>query len=149
MKIADALTGVGRLAVETAPFIYYVERHATYVDKMRAIFVHVNQGRIEVITSTVTLTEVLTKPLKAKDHILIKNYREMLQTTGNILLVPINAPIAESAADFRARYNLKTPDALQVATAIYMHCDAFLTNDLGLKRVNEISVLILDELTES
>jgi predicted nucleic acid-binding protein len=46
----------------------------------------------------------------------------------------------------RARYNLRTPDALHVATRIDATCDAFLTNDAGIKRVIEIAVLVLDEL---
>jgi hypothetical protein len=33
VKIADALKGVQRLGVDTAPYIYYVENHATYADK--------------------------------------------------------------------------------------------------------------------
>jgi predicted nucleic acid-binding protein len=45
----------------------------------------------------------------------------------------------------RARYNLRTPDALQVATALVRRCEAFLTNDARLKRVTEIRVLTLDD----
>jgi predicted nucleic acid-binding protein len=46
----------------------------------------------------------------------------------------------------RATYNLKTPDALQVAAALHAGCDIFLTNDFGIKRVKEIHVLVLDDL---
>lgn len=56
-------------------------------------------------------------------------------------------PLAEQAADLRARYNLRTPDAVQIATAIDTGCDAFLTNDIALKRVTEICVIVLSELT--
>jgi predicted nucleic acid-binding protein len=146
MKISAALSGVHKLCIETSPFIYYTERYPVYVDKMRAIFVPIQQGQIEVFTSTVTLTEVLTKPLKAGDSRLIKAYREMLRNTQNITLVPVDDAVAERAAELRARYNLKTPDALQVAVAIESGCDAFLTNDLGLKRVTELQILVLDEL---
>jgi predicted nucleic acid-binding protein len=41
---------------------------------------------------------------------------------------------------------MRTPDALHVATAIDAGCDAFLTNDTGIKRVHEIAVLVLDDL---
>jgi predicted nucleic acid-binding protein len=50
------------------------------------------------------------------------------------------------AAELRARYNLRTPDALHIACAIDTGCDAFLTNDTGIKRVNEIRILVLDDL---
>lgn len=146
MKISDALSKVKVLCVETAPFIYYTERHPAYVTKMHDIFLRIHQGKIEVFTSTITLTEVLTKPLKANDVQLVKTYHEMLENTQNIVLVPVDNAIANRAAELRAQYNLKTPDALQIAVAIESHCDAFLTNDLGLKRVTEIKVLVLDEL---
>jgi len=61
-------------------------------------------------------------------------------------VLPITVEIAELAADLRARYNLRTPDALQVATALAHRCEAFLTNDARLKRVAEIRVLTLEEL---
>jgi predicted nucleic acid-binding protein len=54
--------------------------------------------------------------------------------------------MAESAADLWARYNLRTPDALHVATAIDARCDVLLTNDAEIKRIREIVVLVLDEL---
>lgn len=50
------------------------------------------------------------------------------------------------AADFRARYNLSLPDALQAAVALVAGCDAFLTNDAALKRVTELRVITLDEV---
>lgn len=44
MKLRDALGDVGTLGIETAPFIYFVEKHPTYVDRMRAIFQRVDSG---------------------------------------------------------------------------------------------------------
>jgi predicted nucleic acid-binding protein len=54
--------------------------------------------------------------------------------------------VAERAADLRARYNVRTPDAIQLATALEAGCDAFLTNDLALRRVAELRVLVLGTL---
>jgi len=69
-----------------------------------------------------------------------------LLNSGRFRLLQVTSRIAESAADLRARYNLRTPDALHVAAGIDARCDAFLTNDTGIKRVTEIAVLVLDEL---
>lgn len=146
MKISDALKNVHRLCIETAPFIYFVESHSNYVDKMRAIFQEIRANQIVVVSSTVTLTEVLTKPLQAADTTLITFYRQMLLNTQGITLLPIDTAIAEQSALLRANYQLKTPDAFQVATAIHSNYDAFLTNDKGIKRVQEIDVLVLDDL---
>lgn len=146
MKINDALARVGLLYIETAPFIYYTESRAGYVDKMRAIFQRTLDEQITIVTSTVTLTECLTKPLRDSDTNLVAAYNAMLRSTRRIRLAPVDAIVAGRAADLRARYNLRTPDALHLATALAAGCDAFLTNDLALKRVTEVRVLALDEL---
>lgn len=146
MKISDALKGIQRLGVDTAPYIYYVENHPTYANKVDAIFQVVEAQSIEIKTSAITLTETLMKPIQASDQPLIDTYHELLTETDYVELVSITPELAEKAAHLRARYNLRTPDALHLVTAIESGCDAFLTNDLGLKRVTELRVLLLDEL---
>jgi predicted nucleic acid-binding protein len=59
---------------------------------------------------------------------------------------PIDATVGRAAAEMRVKYNLKLPDALQIATAIVAGCDVFLTNDSALKRVQELSVVIIGEV---
>jgi len=63
MKLRDALGSVRTLGIETVPFIYFVEKHPAYVDRMRAIFQMVDRGTPRVITSVITLTEVLVMPI--------------------------------------------------------------------------------------
>jgi predicted nucleic acid-binding protein len=146
VKISDALEGVQRLYTETAPLIYYVEENPSYVAKMDAIIEAIEDRPIEAVSSVITLTEVLTRPAKLGNTRLEREYRDILLHSGGFRLLTITARIAESAAALRARYNLRTPDALHVAAAIDVRCDAFLTNDTGIKRVTEIAVLVLDEL---
>ena len=146
MKIEDALQNVTNLYVETAPFIYFTEARAVYADKMRAIFAEVSDGRLEVLTSAVTIPETLMKPLQANDTSLVSRYRTMFYRTKGIRVISVSPSAGDLAADLRARHNLRTPDALHVACAIDTGCDAFLTNDTGIRRVSEIRILILDEL---
>lgn len=146
MKVADSLKGVQRLYIETAPLIYYVEEHPTYIAKMDVVVTTVENTSIEAVSSVITLTEVLNQPIKVGNTKLEQDYRNILVNSGSYRLVPVNVQIAEMAADLRARYGLRTPDALHVASAIVSGCDSFLTNDLGIKRVTELRVLVLDEL---
>ena len=146
MKISDALEGIQRLYTETAPLIYYVEENPSYVAKMDAIIEAIEDRPIEAVSSVITLTEVWTRPVKLGNARLEREYRDILLHSGGFRLLTITARIAESAAALRARYNLRTPDALHVAASIDARCDAFLTNDTGIKRVTEITVLVLDEL---
>jgi len=146
LKISDALKGIRRICFDTAPFIYFVERHATYLDLVRPIFQMIDKGQLLSFSSSITLTEVLTQPIKVGNAALTTAYRDILIKGHNFTLVPVDTDVAERAAELRARYQLKTPDALQVAVALHAGCDGFLTNDLGLKRVTEVRVLVLDEL---
>jgi predicted nucleic acid-binding protein len=114
VKISDALGGIQRLYTETAPLIYYVEEIPTHVAKMDAIIGAIEDSPIEAVSSVITLTEVLTHPLKLGNARLVQAYRDILLNSRRFRLLPITSRIAESAADLRARYNLRTPDALHV-----------------------------------
>lgn len=138
MKLADALAGVTVLGFDTAPFIYLIERHPTYLNLMRETVRRVDAGTIGGCSSVVTLTEVLAKPKQA--------YRRRLLGSRNFMLVPIDAATADDAAGLRARYRLRPPDALQIAAALRAGSAAFLTNAAALRHVSELRVLMLDDL---
>ncbi len=146
MKLPDALRGIRQLAFDSAPLIYFVERHPVFFDRVLFIMRYIDSGPIDGIASTISLTEVLVHPLRVGNIVLAQQYEAVLSKSRSFRLEPTTSVIARRAADLRARYNLRTPDALHVATAIEAGCQAFLTNDAGIKRVNEIRVLVLDEL---
>jgi len=145
-KLDDALAGVTRLGFDTAPVIYFVEAHPQYDALMTEVFQRVADGALTGCTSVVTLTEVFVHPLRHGDTHLQRQYRDLLLNSDNFETRSVDPHIAERAADLRARYNLRTPDALQIAAALAAGCDAFLTNDAALKRVSELRVLVLEEL---
>lgn len=147
MKLDDALKGISKLAFDTAPIIYFVEANPDYDSLVTAIFERVEKNEFVGITSVISLCEVLVHPIRNKDEVLKDQYIEILQSSSDFQTKPINSKIAETAAELRANHNLRTPDALQIATALENGCDAFLCNDKGLKRVTELKVLILDEIS--
>lgn len=146
VNISQALANVQLLGIETAPLIYFIEKHPTYVARMRDVFGYISAGRVEGVTSMVTAPEVLMKPMQTGNVGVQMRYYNLLFRTRYFVTLPIDQPIGLQAADLRARYGLKTPDAIQVATALHAGADALLTNDTGLKRVAEITILILDDL---
>lgn len=146
MKLDDALLGVVRLGFDTAPIIYFIEAHPRYEALVSRIFGLVEGGSLSGVTSTITLTEVLVQPFLLKDSKLQQEYRDLLLQSDHFEVAPIDAVMAELAADLRARYGLRTPDALQIAAALSSGCEAFLTNDAKLQRVVEIRILTLDNL---
>lgn len=147
MKFSAALRAVSRLYIDAAPLIYYVEENLGYIARIDAVIQLVDRGTVMAFSSVILLPEVLSYPLKLQRADLEKAYRDALTGSPNFELIPVSRAIAERATELRARHNLRTPDALHVATALEVQCDAFLTNDLGLKRVTELSILVLDELT--
>ncbi len=146
MKLDDALKNISRLAFDTAPIIYFVEANPTYDGLVTAIFQRVESGEITGETSVITLCEVLVYPIRNQNFNLRQRYRDILQNSPNFFTRLIDSAVAERAAELRAKYNLRTPDALQIATALENGCEAFLCNDKNLKRVTELKILILDEI---
>lgn len=146
--LEDALAGVTALGFDTPPFIYFIERHPSYIGILREIFRRVDVGIIAGYCSIITLTEVLTKPSESGNTRLAREYRSLLLHSRNFTSLPIGAEIAEQAADLRARYRLRTPDALQLAAAIHVGCQAMITNDLALQRVTDLRVIVLDQLEQ-
>lgn len=146
MRLTDVLQGIQHLGLNTSPFIYFIEQNAVYLDVVREVMRLIDTQSLAASCSVITLTEVLTKPYQTNDAPLANKYRAILSSSRNLSVVEINAAIADHAARLRADYRLRTPDALQLATAIASGCDAFLCNDRDLRRVSSIRVLLLDEL---
>jgi len=145
-RIEAELENVKRLYVDSAPLIYYVEENAAYLDKMRKIIRIIDQTDLLAYSSVLTLAEVLVLPLKQRDQQLVQAYREILLSGDDYELIAVTPEIAVSAAEIRARYGLGTPDSLHVASAVATHCDAMLTNDRDMMRIQEFPILLLDEL---
>ncbi|NJO50173.1 MAG: type II toxin-antitoxin system VapC family toxin [Leptolyngbyaceae cyanobacterium RM2_2_4] len=134
------------VGLDTAPLIYFIEQNEIYLDLVRAFFQAMNQGEFRVVTSTLTLTEVLVHPIRAGNIKLAAQYREIISDQANLTALPVSFEIAETAAHIRARHNLRTPDAIQIATAIRGRASFFLTNDVRLVDVPDLEVLALDNL---
>jgi predicted nucleic acid-binding protein len=134
------------LFIDTAPLIYFIEGHSSYHDKLLEVFKANDNGDIIFQTSTLTLLEVLVQPIRLNKPELANQYELNLTTSQNIKILDIDIAVSKRTATLWANYNLKTPDAIQMATGIENNADFFFTNDKDLKRVNEIQVLTLDDV---
>ena len=134
------------VGLDTAPLIYYIESNPSYLPVVDPFFAAVARGLIGLVTSTITLVEVLTLPLRKGDGVLAARYKQMLLSTQGLSMFPVSAEIAEAAARLRAASSLRTPDAIQIATSRIMGAGAFLTNDMRLEAVTDLQVLVLDRL---
>jgi len=145
-QIDQILLNVTKLGIDTAPLIYFVEHHPKYLDLVRQFMRQVDMGGIMAYSSVITLTETLPYPKRLNQTDVEREYRQLLLNSRNFELLPIDATIAEHAAELRTRYTMRTPDALQIAAVLSVNCEAFLTNDKRLKQVTELRVIVLDDL---
>jgi predicted nucleic acid-binding protein len=51
-------------------------------------------------------------------------------------------------AQIRAEHNLRTPDAIQVATAAVSGATALISNDAIFRRIELLDILLLDEMLQ-
>ena len=128
MGLSDGLSGK-LVGIDSAPLIYYIEEHPLYGSILDPAFKAVAVGRIRLVASTMLLAEVLVHPIRAGDEALSQKYHDILIGSENIDIFPVTAAVAQIAAELRAERRLKTPDAIQLATAMHCGAEAFLTND--------------------
>lgn len=145
MKLAKQLDKIGVIFLDTAPVIYFVEQNPEFSPKVQEIFERLDDGNLTAVVSPITLAECLVLPYKQKKAEIAQIFTELLANSESVVFYPIDEVIADKAADLRARYNLTLTDAFQLTIAIQAECDAFLTNDVDLKRVKEIPILVLSE----
>jgi predicted nucleic acid-binding protein len=144
----DALHGTV-VGLDTAPLIYFIEENPVYLPFVRPFFEAADRHEFRIVTSILTLTEVLVHPLRLGDHALASQYRRILLQADQVTTVPVSEMVAEEAARLRARHNLRTPDAIHLATAIRSGAASFLTNDRQLPKLSGLNLLVLDQLVAS
>jgi predicted nucleic acid-binding protein len=142
-KLTSIVTGKF-VAFDSSPLIYYIEQHPEYAAVAEDLFGAVDHGDSLAITSVLTLLEVLVRPIRGGLLDLAHQYREILSGSRGISLFPVVAETCEISAKLRAKYEwIRTPDAIQVATALQNGADLIVTNDDRWRRLTEIQVLIL------
>jgi len=134
------------VGIDSSPFIYYIEAHPGYLETVLPFFEGIRQGKFRAVTSVVTLLELLVHPYRRNDSQLADEYREILLHSGNITCMEVTTEIAERAAILRSEHPIRTPDAIQMGTALIASATYFLTNDARLPSLPGLKILMLDQL---
>jgi len=137
------------VGIDTAPLIFYIEEDPKYLAVLDLFFADLAQGRFSVVTSTVTLLEVFIHPLRKDDFALAQQYNDILLSSAHISTLAVTVSIAQRAAELRAHHNLKTPDAIQLATALNHGAAMFLTNDRDFPTLSGLEILRVSDLVSS
>jgi predicted nucleic acid-binding protein len=145
--IADL--GRGAVAIDTSILICFIEEHPRFLPLVSPLFEEADRGKRELVTSAVTLLEVLVVPYRAGDVQLAERYELLLTRSRGVRMVDISREQLRAAAQLRAVTGVKTPDALQLVCAIGAGCKAFLTNDRELPPIPGLHVIQLSSYLDS
>jgi predicted nucleic acid-binding protein len=146
--VASALAGHRLVALDTPVWIYHFEGSTTYGPAADAVLEAVSAGRVAAIASELVLLELLVAPLKKGAQDVADEIEMTLLHFPHLRLVAVTRSVLVRAAEMRARHGLRTPDAIMLATAIETGATLAVTNDDAWKKVKEVDVLLLGELTK-
>ena len=132
--------GEGLVAIDTTVFIYFIEEDPRFLPLVDPLFREADQGTRELVTSALTLLEVLVVPYRVGNRLLADRYEALLTRSRGIRIVDLTRDQLRAAAQLRATTGIKTPDALQLVAAIGAKCQTFLTNDRRLPTVPGLQV---------
>lgn len=115
--------------LDSCLLVYLVEEHPERADRVRrAIAAHASES---FAVSPLVRMECLVKPLRDGDLALAKRFETVLERFASLSL---DEEAFGLATALRARFSLKTPDALHLACAQRHGCAALWTNDARLSR---------------
>ena len=149
-KITRILQKGTLCALDTMIFIYFLERHPIYYELLCDFFTQIEKGNLRGLISSLVLAELLV-PLYRTDRSKEANsLAELIDNFPNIEIVPLSSEIALEAARLRAKYTIRTPDAIHAATALKGKAQILLTNDKHfLALTDEIQVILIKDLLPS
>jgi predicted nucleic acid-binding protein len=145
-RLRAFLRGHHRIGLDTSVFIHQLEANPHYVELTDAIFAWVEEPGHSAVTSTLTMLELVVLPYRQSSERRVDEFYGLLATYPHLEWIAQDLEIADAAARIRAAHRLRTPDAVQAATAIRAGASGIITNDAVLGRVDGVEMLVLDEL---
>jgi predicted nucleic acid-binding protein len=133
---------MSRIFWDTNLYIYLIEGKSSMAQQVAVLRKKMRARGDQLLTSTLTLGEVLVKPLQMGDLKLASLYQEEL--TLSSVLIPFDAKAAGAYARLRSGGALRAPDAIQLACAATVGVDLFITNDIRLhsKQISGIQFIV-------
>ena len=135
-----------RIALDTSVFIYQLEANSRYLYLTDSVFAWLEQPDHAAVTSTITMTELLVPAYRLGAEQQANEFYALLTIYPNLDWMAPSLEVADIAARIRAAHRLRTPDALQAATAVHSRATGLITNDPVFERVEGLEALVLDRL---
>jgi len=145
IRFQNQLKKIKKLGIDSSIFIYKFEQHKKYEPLCSVVFERLSSNKLNIVTSVITVAEILTKPLELKDQKIVELYETVFAGLPNFELIELDYSLAQQAAELRAKYQILLPDAFQIAASMKSNAQIFLTNDKKLKKVKELQILCLKD----
>jgi len=146
-RLGERLGSYSKVGLDTALFIYHFEKHPVYSPLTQELLSEIEMGVRKGITLTITLMEIIVKPLSLGRNDVARKYETLLMNFPNMEVVDLDRDVIREAARLRAEYRLRPPDALQVSACILGGAEVFVTNDRQISRLREkLDIIVLDDL---
>ncbi len=125
--------------------IYQVEAVKAFRDKVRSVVSEILSERpsSSFAVSRLSVLECLVKPVRERNEPVIERYRSFF-AASDLNIVEITPHVIERALLLRASTGIRTPDAIQAASALTLADPAiFVTGDNGFSRIPELVTRII------
>ena len=146
--LASTLAGHRLVALDTSVWIYHFEGSTAFGPAADSVLETIAQGRVEAVASELVLLELLVAPLKKGAQDVADEIELALSHFPHLQLAPVTRAVLLRAAEIRARYGMRAPDAIMLATAVESGATLAVTNDDAWRKVKEIDVLLLSNLSK-
>jgi predicted nucleic acid-binding protein len=133
---------------DTNLFIYLLEDNPQFGAAVQDLRRRMLRRRDHLLTSTMTVGEILVKPLAANSSAIADSYREMF-LGPQITVAPFDFAAAEAYARIRQDRSIRPADAIQLACASSAKVDLFITNDDRLSQKNIAGVNFITSLNRA
>jgi predicted nucleic acid-binding protein len=131
---------MARVFWDTNLFIYLFEKNAEWSPRVIELRRRMLARGDELLTSYLTVGEVITKPKQLNNAMLERSYLNFF-SGGSVELVAFSLDAAQRYGDIRSRERIRPADAIQLACASAARTDLFVTND------NRLSGLVVSGVT--
>lgn len=138
---------MSRVFWDTNLFVYLIEDKGERTERVAALRRRMFERNDELLTSALTLGELLVKPIGAGDDDLRSRYEQAI--TAGATVLPFDARAAPRFAEIRQDRSIRAPDAIQLACAAAAGTDLFVTNDERLSRKNVPGIEFIQSLRQS
>lgn len=142
----SAIVAARKIYVDSNIIIYFIDGDETSQRLAGRLFEYAEERGVELVTSEIAVGECLYGAHKLGRSDSVARFESLFEDMGLFRLVPVELDILEAAARFGPAHGMKLIDAIHATSAIADGCDAFVTNDRGIKPTEALRVVQLTDL---